>query len=312
MSKILKYPLQRIEPLSDYLKINVTQYEAPGLGGAGGASSGFFQLPQGSQVNGPAATERIIGTILLPVPEGLSDLNRANWAGSELNSLAGAAINEITKVGKTLNLQDLQTDLGGTLTKAGKTLAGAASNALAGLDDKTRATVAGAFVGSAVNLFGSNVSLNDLTSRTEGVILNPNLELLFKGVDLRNFTFTFDFTPRSRAESLQVKSIINTFKRRMAPKTSISGASSGSKGIFIQSPDVFNLEFRRGGQKHPFLFSMKTCALTNIQVDYAGTGAYTTYEDSTPVKMRMSLTFRELNPIYAEDYSNDLSDGVGF
>jgi len=311
MSKILKYPLQRIESISDYLKINVVTYEAPGLGSSG-AGGGFFQLPQGSQVNGPGATDRIIGTIFLPIPEGLSDLNRANWAGSNLNSLAGAAVNTIKDVGKDLSLDNLQKDLAGTLNAAGSTLAGAASKAIAGLDDKTRAVVSGAFVGSAVNLFGANVSLNDLTARTDGVILNPNLELLFKGVDLRDFTFSFELTPRSRAESQEIKSIINTFKRRMAPKTSISNASGGSKGIFIQSPDVFNIEFRRGGAKHPFLFSMKTCALTNIQVDYAGTGAYTTYEDSTPVKMRMSLSFRELNPIYAEDYSDDLSDGVGF
>ncbi len=137
MSKILKYPLQRIEPLSDYLKINVTEYEAPGLGSAAAASSGFFQLPQGSQVNGPGATERIIGTILLPIPEGLSDLNRANWAGSELNSLAGAAVNTLKDLGKTLNLEDLQTDLAGTLKGAGETLAGAAGKTLGGLNDNT-------------------------------------------------------------------------------------------------------------------------------------------------------------------------------
>ena len=311
MSNILKYPLQRIESISDYLKISVVEYQAPGLGSSAGAA-GIFQLPQGSQVNVPGSKDRILGTIFLPIPEGLNDLNRANWAGSELNSLAGAAINSLTDVGKTLSLDNLQSDLGGTLKNAGETLAGAAGKALAGLDGKTRSTIAGAFVGSAVNLFGSNVSLNDLTARTEGVILNPNLELLFKGVDLRNFTFAFEFTPRSRAESEQVKAIIKTFKRRMAPKTSITNSSGGSAGIFIQSPDVFNLEFRTGGRKHPFLFSMKTCALTNIQVDYAGTGAYTTYEDSTPGKMRMALSFRELNPIYAEDYNDNSADGVGF
>ena len=35
MSTILKYPLQRIESISDYLKISVVTYEAPGLGSAG-------------------------------------------------------------------------------------------------------------------------------------------------------------------------------------------------------------------------------------------------------------------------------------
>lgn len=312
MAPILRYPLQRIDRLSDFVKITAVTYKPPGLGASQNGQNGFFNIPNGSKVNGAGDPKSILGTIFLPIPEGLTDMNRTNWEGSNLNSLAGAAVRELGGLVSDLNLNDLRTDTLGTLSKAGNRLKTSAENALDGLDDKTRDVLKGALVAQAVNVFGANIDLNSITSRTEGVILNPNLELLFKGVDLRSFTFSFDLTPRSRAESDQIKAIINTFKRRMAPKTTVNG-SGGSKGIFIGSPDVFDIEFRRGNQGHPFLFKMKTCALTNVQVNYAGTGAYATYEDSTPIKMRMTLSFRELNPIYQEDYNQfDLDDGVGF
>ena len=97
----------------------------------------------------------------------------------------------------------------------------------------------------------------------------------------------------------------------MAAKSRAEG--SGPRGLFIKAPDVFELKFMRGGKIHPFLYKMKTCALTKISVDYMRTGNYITYEDSTPVQLAMALSFTELNPIYAEDYKDhDLNEGVGF
>ena len=52
-----------------------------------------------------------------------------------------------------------------------------------------------------------------------------------------------------------------------------------------------------------------------MTVNYTGAGTFATYEDGTPVNMKMSLTFKELNPIYFEDYNSfnpDDNQGVGF
>jgi hypothetical protein len=52
-----------------------------------------------------------------------------------------------------------------------------------------------------------------------------------------------------------------------------------------------------------------------MQVNYTGAGTYASYNDGSPVNIKMSLTFKELNPIYHEDYNefnpND-GQGVGF
>ena len=41
----------------------------------------------------------------------------------------------------------------------------------------------------AVNVFGANVTLNQLLARGNGEVINPNMELLFNGPMLRNFRF---------------------------------------------------------------------------------------------------------------------------
>ena len=54
-------------------------------------------------------------------------------------------------------------------------------------------------------------------------------------------------------------------------------------------------------------------ALKNMGVNYTGSGTYATYEDTTPIHMQLSLSFQELNPIYAEDYENEEGKiGVGY
>ena len=168
-------------------------------------------------------------------------------------------------------------------------------------------------VAQAVNVFGANVDTNSLISRTQGQVLNPNLELLFKGVILRQFNYSFTLTPRNRQEAKQVKGIINTFKKRMAAKSQSS--TGGGQGIFIKAPDVFQPQFMMGGRPHPFLYTIRQCALTNMSVNYDASGAYATYADGTPVKMTMHLSFRELSPVYNEDYNEGQpgdDEGVGF
>ena len=58
----------------------------------------------------------------------------------------------------------------------------------------------------AVNLFGANVSFNQLLARSDGKILNPNMELLFNNVTLRTFRFSFKLAPRDPNEATVVKS----------------------------------------------------------------------------------------------------------
>ena len=97
----------------------------------------------------------------------------------------------------------------------------------------------------------------------------------------------------------------------MAPQA--QGGISGSGNFFLRAPNVFKLRYRSGNKDHPFLNTFKLCALTGMQVNYTNAGTYASYGDGTPVNIRMNLNFKEINPIYNEDYASDeAGSGVGF
>ncbi len=145
--------------------------------------------------------------------------------------------------------------------------------------------------------------------------------MLFKGIKLRSFNFSFNLAPRNGTEALEIKKIIIELKRNMAPASTITtGSSTGNAGLFLKSPNVFRLKYMTGNSEHKFLNKFVIAALTNVQVNYTGSGTYMTYNDDskTPVHMVMQLSFQELSPIYAEDYDafgnqeEGYKQGVGF
>ena len=180
------------------------------------------------------------------------------------------------------------------------------------IGSQTTNAIRAAISGAAIGALGSNVSAKSVIARSTGQILNSNLELLFQGVNLRSFPYSITFSPRSIDEAKVVKAIIRSLKQSMAPK---AGEYNGSaQGIFLKSPDLFQLEYLKDGAPHPFLNKFKLAALTGMAVNYTNSGTYTSYEDGTPVNLRMDLTFKEINPIYFEDYlpGNGGDGGVGF
>ena len=259
---------------------------------------------------------RIQGHIYLPMPTNLNDQKSVTWRDSSLNAIAADVIQQAGNILDDLSYENLKSNAGQALGNAGSTIGSMLDKYRGALADAGVGDALESFlIGKAVNVAGANVDLNDLISRRTGQVLNPNLELLFKTITLRNFTYTFNFTPRTREESNTVKGIIRTFKKRMSPKSTSGDGNQASNGLFISAPDVFQLAFKKGGADHPFLYTHKICALTNMSVNYTGTGTYATYEDATPVSTNMSLSFTELSPVYAEDYEGDspgANEGVGF
>jgi len=245
--------------------------------------------------------------IELPIPQDINDTQSVTWGEDTINmfELAGLAVAK-----KFVNSP--ADAVGGGLDIAQAALG--AGIQIPGLNPSTQEAFKAAIGGKAISALGSNVSPKSIISRATGQVLNSNLELLFQGVNLRSFPFSVTFTPRSATEGVLVRDIIRSLKKSMSAKAgedSYNGASAS--GIMIASPDVFLLEYRSRGSTHPFLNSFKTCALTGLSVNYTNSGTYATYKNSTPVNIRVDMTFKELNPVYAEDYDTpNAGPGVGY
>ena len=177
--------------------------------------------------------------------------------------------------------------------------------------DAVKSRVLTALAAEAASIVpGVNVTGTQILARQSGTILNPNMTLLMNAPSLRSFNFQFKMTPRDDREAKQVKSIIRSFKKNMAPFTETSKT-------FLKTPNVFELRYKKGNDDHPFLHQFKQCALTDISTNYTGEGVYATYGDGSPISTIMTLQFTELVPIYQSDYGDDGdfdadSDGVGY
>ena len=247
---------------------------------------------------------RSIGSVTLPIPSGISDQNSAEWGSNSMNAL------DIAKADIALSTMQETIDSGNVIKGFGD----AAGNYL----DFIRQNPAGLTKGIqyAFGAAAAGVEANSLLSRTTGQVLNPNMELLFKGPSLRPFQFKFTLAPRSAEEAKRVVSIIRFFKQGSAPIRSKSN-------LFLKTPHTFQLRYLHRGEKadggtglHFKLNAFKECALQNVGVNYTPTGNYATYQDGTMVSYELTLGFSELEPIFNDDYGmgngKEADDAIGF
>ena len=225
-----------------------------------------------------------IGTVMLPVPGGITDQNNADWGDGRMNPLQAAGLEAAGRA------------LSGNL-EAGMRSAGDAIKALGSNKEETKSTLKGLFSAGAVGL-----DPNEVLARTQGAVINPNLELLFKGPALRPFNFTFQMGARNEGDSLQIMEILRFFKQGSAPQRT-------EAQMLIKAPHTFQIEYLHRGTKNKFLNEIKECALLSVGVNYTPNNNYATFANGAPVSIELTLGFKELDPVFNDDYEGE---GVGF
>lgn len=218
-------------------------------------------------------------SIYLAAQAPIQDTNTVKWGESSQNAIEERAM-EITR--------DSGGDFGSALKKAGDELAKAG--------EKYSTEIGEAMLSQA---FGRPEAF----TRTTKKIVNPNLELLFQGPQLRSFQMTFKMSARDESEATVIKGIIRYFKYHMSVR---------EDGVFLKSPHVFSIQYLKGADIHQSIglispkISGKTraCALLSCNVDYTPLGTYSTFNDdeATMVAYTLNLQFQELDPITNKDY----------
>jgi len=295
-SGILRYPYDIMDAETDYFLIEAIKYKEGGTPSFSGSAGAFSKL-KGAQ------SER---NFILPVPNGIGSKNNVGWQGGNMNALTGAGVGAVEAgLNKAIsNNGNMLEDIGaGWDEGASYTMkqAQAAGSDTTRLQNYVRAKASAGVVNA---IAGSNINANQIMARQSGQIINQNLELLFSSVSLRPFQFRWDIAPRDNKEAKVVKEMFMQLKMRSSPKR-VKGDMA-----FLQSPDVFRISYRKGSGVHPFLNKFKICALESVGVNYTGSGQYSTYGDQmgTPVHMKLDLAFKELEPIYREDYEENFID----
>lgn len=292
----IRYPADlQVEKDTDYFKIQVLSYTRnPGL------------------TSGASTTVSGVENILLPMPSNIQDSNNVSWGEEKMNSIAAAAVGGVQATQDIdLNFNQLPQSFADAGTRIQNAIS-ASGLTLPLAQELFKKQLAA----EAVNIFGGNVSLDQILARQTGAIFNPNLELLFNGVSLRDFRFSFKMTPRDEDERDNVIKIIRTFKRYMsAQRGGKVGDIKNDKNLFLTTPYVFQPSYMKGTNLHPFLHKFKACALKGVSTNYTGENVYATYYDGTPISVVIDLNFQELVPIYNDEYpdiNSDVKQGVGY
>ena len=274
----LRYP-EKMDTNQDCIQFKIIKYVSRGLG---------LDKNLGLRKDAPPAGN-ILATITLPMPSGgISDRNSVNWQNGELNP----AMEGIAATLNSFLLGGAEASAATAKDQFGAFLGGESNTKL------LKALIASQTIKSAL---GTNV-----LSRQYGVVINPNLELLFDSPSLRDFSFSFKMTPRSKSEAIRVRTIIRYFKQAMSVKRSESV-------LLLKAPHTFRIQYKTSTEDHPYLNRFKECALTNCSVNYTPDGQYMSYNDSDPngrsmTAYELSLNFQELEPIFDDDYDDGNAD----
>jgi hypothetical protein len=238
---------------------------------------------------GPRNFTKIEGSVSLPIQPSITDSNAVQWGGENLNP--------ITAFAASLSFGAMSDP-----SQAFNEALGAAERMIK--QENTSPAV-------RLYLAGKAVGVNGLLSRIGGGILNPNMELLFQGPQLRPFTFVFRLSAREKKEADTIRKIIRCFKQNMAVKTT-------ADNLFLKAPNIFEIHYKQRGRNksedHPSLNRIKKCALQSCSVDYTPDGSYMTFNDesNTMVSYNLTLQFQELEPVTSRDYQQLSDNEIGY
>lgn len=220
--------------------------------------------PSSAGIAIPRATKRIVESVALHMPTPIVFSHQNEYQEISLTALGG---------------------------KIGSAVAGVAGGIVGGLS--------GGAAGGALGAIGVS-RVADATGQQIGNVaklmqmpINPAVEVLFSNTTIRSFTFEVLMAPRNEYESETIKAIIKTMKFHSAPELSFGGL------IWIP-PAEFDITFFNKGVENMNILRVNTCVLERLEVDYAPTGIYSTFRSGHPVAVRLSMGFRELEPIHKQ------------
>jgi hypothetical protein len=300
--KILRYPAKpAIDESQDYVLFDFYQYEPPFRNRGAQAYTGKTAV---ETYNASNYNESDLKTqIILYMPEDISTGHKANWQGKNFSNIGAGLLAQAGAPNATDNLKSLAANLDQSF-----------SNVI---------PIAGAQAVTAIlgKITGESVSLDEFIGSTRGVILNPNSELLFSGLDMRNFSLNYKLVPRNKSELDQVEAIVRTFKKAMLPYGNSGYSDPGGTAVpdiltfginptagdssisasYIKVPDVCRVSFMRGMGLNPNVPQYKVCAITGVDISYTPDGTYAITKDGGMVAYQLSLSFQETKLVFRED-----------
>jgi len=219
-------------------------------------------------------TTRIKDSIALYLPANVVDTTSAVYEDTPTGIL-GVAATDLISTGKAFQNDDFEATGAG----AAKLLKEAMGQILRNLG--------GGFVESLTGAEGAIPLANKIFGQAD----NPFVEVFFNSMNVRSFSYNFNFAPRNEAETNEIQQIIQLFRFHMAPELQATNSR------YLTLPSEFDIHYMykaNNGQSYEndYYGRIGTCVLENVTTNYTPNGVKS-FASGAPTQVTMSLTFRE-------------------
>ena len=126
--------------------------------------------------------------IMLPMPQDLSNEFQAQWQGKQFTATGRAAVAALGA---------------GNFSFANEVVKNIAGNA------KALQTALNTAVLNSIPGVGGNLSFNDVSGSTRGIVINPNAELLYDSPEMREIGMIFKLVAQNEQESKNIRKILS-------------------------------------------------------------------------------------------------------
>ena len=225
-------------------------------------------------------TSRITDSVALYLPSEIGNSTSTKYQGAELGMLGYLALGGADLLGQLQNR-----DFAGM----GDTAVGMIDAAITEGLKKSAVTAADLFSGASTQ--GS-------IDKVFGQTVNPFIEVAFESMGVRSFEYTFNFTPKSKEETEEVKAIIQLFRFHMVPEL------KGTNHRYLTLPSTFDIHYMYQSspevtKENTYYNKIATCVLEDCNVNYAPTGIKS-FDDGAPTQITMTLRFMETEMLTKE------------
>ena len=231
--------------------------------------------------------EAIIGEVVMYLPPNIIVPDNFDYGQAALG-ITGAAAET-----------SLQTAGGSAVGAAIQGLTSGAQSIISGIlgngsqNSNNNASVAGAV--AATTLFGSQGISGAIKGATR-VTVNPNTRTLFNNVNIREFSFDFQFIPTSQSEAIEIAAIVEFFRTEAYPELLSFQTGNGLNIPYgYKFPNAWDINAIFKGRKIKGI-DFQRSYLRNVTSSYNPT-QIGMYEDGQFNEIRMTLTFVEARPL---------------
>lgn len=230
----------------------------------------------------------ISDTIDLPMPDQVTNPSTINWAQENFGMIGNAVASSLKQVGsdQIANGEDI-------------------GKSIAAMGERIKTLAFYNVTSSAIGQAGGSVSAEGLMGAVGGKIPNPYHTMLFRGVEFRNFSFVFKFTPFTESDCELIDAIINTMRSHAYPDFSTDNQ-------FFEYPDECQITYVWENNPNKWLHQFKRAVCTGIDVEYSSNGTWSSMRNGFPTLITVSTRWSETQVVTRGDIVSKNKKGQSF